>query len=67
MLRMRTPDRVAGGGVFVVELLALSAAVFGAWYCGELVNRDAPASGRTPARERPARERPPAPARAGNR
>ena len=67
MLRMRTPDRVAGGGVFVVELLALSAAVFGAWYCGELVNRDAPASGRTPAGERPARERPPAPARAGNR
>jgi len=39
MLRMRTPDRVAGGGLFVVELLALGAAVYGAWYCGELVNR----------------------------
>lgn len=45
MLRMRTPDRVAGPGLFFVELLALSAAVFGAWYCGELVNR-APAAAR---------------------
>ena len=41
MLRMRTPDRVAGGGVFTVELLALGAAAFGAWYCGELVKRPA--------------------------
>jgi uncharacterized membrane protein len=39
MLRMRTTDRVASGGLFTVELLALAAAVFGAWYCGELVNR----------------------------
>lgn len=39
MLRMRTPDRVAGGGILAVELLALAAAVFGAWYGGELVNR----------------------------
>jgi len=39
MVRMRTTDRVAGGGVFAVELLALAAAVFGAWYGGELVNR----------------------------
>ena len=39
MLRMRTPDRVAGGGLVAVELLALGAAVFGAWYGGELVNR----------------------------
>jgi uncharacterized membrane protein len=39
MLRMRTTDRVAGGGVVAVELLALTAAVFGAWYGGELVNR----------------------------
>ncbi len=43
MLRMRTPDRVAGGGLFTVELLALAAAVFGAWFGGELAN------GRTPA------------------
>jgi uncharacterized membrane protein len=47
MVRMRTPDRVAGPGLFVVELLALAAAVFGAWYCGELVNR-------SPAPSRPA-------------
>jgi uncharacterized membrane protein len=48
MLRMRSTDRVAGGGVFVVELLALAAAVFGAWYGGELVNRrSAPALART--------------------
>jgi uncharacterized membrane protein len=39
MLRMRTPDRVAGGGLLAVEMLALAAAVFGAWYGGELVNR----------------------------
>jgi uncharacterized membrane protein len=48
MLRMRSADRVAGAGVFVVELLALAAAVFGAWYGGELVNRrSAPALART--------------------
>jgi uncharacterized membrane protein len=39
MLRMRTPDRVAGGGLLAVELVALGAAAFGAWYGGELVNR----------------------------
>jgi uncharacterized membrane protein len=39
MLRMRSPDRAAGAGLFFVELLALAAAIFGAWYCGELVNR----------------------------
>ena len=39
MLRMRSPDRVAGGGLLAVELLSLVAAVFGAWYGGELVNK----------------------------
>ena len=39
MLRMRTPDRVAGGGLLAVEMLSLIAAVFAAWYGGELVNR----------------------------
>ncbi|MGW4940572.1 DUF2231 domain-containing protein [Actinoplanes sp. NPDC004185] len=39
MVRMRTPDRVAGGGLVAVELLALAGAVFGAWFGGELVNR----------------------------
>jgi uncharacterized membrane protein len=48
MVRMRNADRVAGGGIFVVELLALGAAVFGAWYGGELVNRrTTPALART--------------------
>lgn len=41
MLRMRTPDRVAGGGLLAVEFLALAGAVFGAWYGGEIVNRRA--------------------------
>jgi uncharacterized membrane protein len=39
MLRMQSPDRVAGGGLVFVELIALGAAFFGAWYGGELVNR----------------------------
>lgn len=39
MIRMRTPDRVAGGGLFAIELLALAGAAFGAWYGGELVER----------------------------
>jgi uncharacterized membrane protein len=41
MLRMSTTDRVAGGGLVAVELLALVGAVFSAWYGGELVNRRA--------------------------
>jgi uncharacterized membrane protein len=41
MLRMQTPDRVVGGGLLVVELIALVAAFVGAWYGGELVNRHA--------------------------
>ena len=41
MMRMQTPDRVAGAGLLVVELIALVAAFFGAWYGGELVNRRA--------------------------
>src|SRR5690349_8463706 len=33
LVRMRTPDRVAGGGILAVELLALAGAGYGAWYC----------------------------------
>jgi uncharacterized membrane protein len=44
MLRMRTTDRVAGGGLLAVELIALAAAIFGAWYGGELVHRRRPAT-----------------------
>ena len=49
MLRMQSPDRVAGGGLLLVELIALVAAFFGAWYGGEIVNRrTAPPSPRPP-------------------
>jgi uncharacterized membrane protein len=41
MLRMQSPDRVAGGGLLAVEAIALVAAFVGAWYGGELVNRGA--------------------------
>jgi uncharacterized membrane protein len=39
MLRIQSPDRVAGGGLLFVEFLALIAAFLGAWYGGELINR----------------------------
>jgi len=39
MVRMRTVDRIAGGGLLVVEILALAGAAYGAWFGGELVNR----------------------------
>jgi uncharacterized membrane protein len=39
MLRMRSPERVAGGGLLIVEVLAMAAAFVGAWYGAELVNR----------------------------
>ena len=39
MLRMQSPDRVAGGGLLIVELVALVAAFVGAWYGTELANR----------------------------
>jgi len=44
MLRIQNPDRAVGGGLLVVELLALGAGLFGAYYGGELINpRKAPA------------------------
>jgi uncharacterized membrane protein len=39
LVRMGSGDRSAGGGLFVVELIALAAAVGGAYFGGELVNR----------------------------
>ncbi|GAB1644712.1 DUF2231 domain-containing protein [Krasilnikovia sp. MM14-A1259] len=42
ILRMRTPDRVAGGGLLVVELLALGAGGVAIWYGGTLVKRHSP-------------------------
>jgi uncharacterized membrane protein len=43
MVRVGDPDRAAGVGLFLLELLALGLAGFGAWFGGELAN------GRTPA------------------
>ena len=39
MLRMQSQDRVAGWGVFAVEVIALAGAFFAAWFAGELANR----------------------------
>ncbi len=39
MLRMRSPERVAGGGLLAVELIALVAAFVGAMYGGPLATR----------------------------
>jgi uncharacterized membrane protein len=41
LVRMGSADRAAGGGLLVVELIALAGAAAGAWYGGELVNRRA--------------------------
>ncbi|GIE35480.1 hypothetical protein Ait01nite_085250 [Actinoplanes italicus] len=43
MLRVQADDRVVGGGLFTVELLALGLAAFGAWFGGELANGRPPA------------------------
>ncbi|MGX6604314.1 DUF2231 domain-containing protein [Micromonosporaceae bacterium Da 78-11] len=43
MVRVGAHDRVIGGGLFLVEVVALAIAGFGAWFGGELAN------GRTPA------------------
>ena len=43
MVRVGDPDRAAGVGLFLLEIVALAIAGFGAWFGGELAN------GRTPA------------------
>jgi uncharacterized membrane protein len=43
MVRIGEPERQVGVGLFLVELLALAVAGFGAWFSGALAN------GRTPA------------------
>lgn len=48
MLRMRTPDRVIGGGLLLVELLALAGAVLGAWYGGKMIGATSGPSARSP-------------------
>jgi uncharacterized membrane protein len=46
MVRVGAPDRVAGVGLFFVELVALAIAGFGVWFGGELANGRAPAFAR---------------------
>jgi len=43
MVRVGSADRAAGGGLFLIELIALGVTGFGAWFAGRLAN------GRTPA------------------
>jgi uncharacterized membrane protein len=52
MLRVQATDRVIGGGLFTVELLALALAGFGAWFGGEIANGRPPAFARAAAGSR---------------
>jgi uncharacterized membrane protein len=49
MVRMAAPDRVAGGGLVLVELLALVAGGVSAWYGSELATRAVPRAFARPA------------------
>jgi len=51
MVRVGEPERQVGVGLFMVELLAIGVAGFGAWFAGALAN------GRTPSFARAAVER----------
>jgi len=46
MVRVGAHDRVAGVGLFLVELLALAMAGFGAWFTSRLANGHTPAFAR---------------------
>ncbi|WP_229071865.1 DUF2231 domain-containing protein [Actinoplanes sp. DH11] len=52
MLRVQASDRAIGGGLFVVELLALALSIFGAWFAGKLATGHAPAFARAAAGNR---------------
>jgi uncharacterized membrane protein len=52
MVRVGAPDRQAGVGLFLIELLALALTGFGAWFGGELANGRTPAFARTVAGHR---------------
>jgi hypothetical protein len=52
MLRVRDPERVIGGGLFFVELLALAVAGYGAWFGGQIATGHAPAFARAAAGNR---------------
>ncbi len=46
MVRVGNPDRAAGGGLFLLEVIALGLTGFGAWFGGELANGRVPAFAR---------------------
>ena len=39
LLRMQSPDRVAGWGILAVEAVSLAASFYAAWFAGELANK----------------------------
>lgn len=41
MMRMQSPDRVAGWGILAVEVVSLAVSFYAAWFAGELANRRA--------------------------
>jgi uncharacterized membrane protein len=52
ILRMATHDRIAGGGLLLVEVLALAGALVGAWFTGGLNRSGAAAFARPVAGQR---------------
>lgn len=52
MLRVQAPDRGVSGGLFVVELLALAVAGYGAWFSGRIATGQTPAFARAVAGNR---------------
>ena len=52
MMRMGSPDRAAGVGVFLVELVALGISCFGAWFASRLAHGRTPAFARAAAGQR---------------
>jgi uncharacterized membrane protein len=52
MVRVGHADRAAGTGLFLLELLALGLAGFGAWFSGEVANGRTPAFARAAAGNR---------------
>ena len=52
MVRVGAPDRAAGVGLFLIELLALGLSGFGLWFGGELANGRMPAFAKAAASNR---------------
>jgi uncharacterized membrane protein len=52
MVRVGAPERQAGAGLFVLELIALALSGFGLWFGGELANGRVPAFAKAAASQR---------------